>query len=125
MVLTFEVPGPPVPKERARRGRNGRFYTPERTQRYEGTVARSALYEVQRRRVRGEGDWPMDGRYRVSVDLYMPDARRRDADNALKSVLDGLNRAAWRDDSQVVVIECRKLIDRDKPRAAVRIEVLT
>ncbi len=123
--LTFTVPGPPVPWQRAGLNRKTqRFYTPAKTQRYQGTIARSALFELQRRRVKEGKDWPLDARYRLELALYLPDGKTRDADNVLKNFNDALRRVTWRDDAQVDAITVRKLIDAQQPRAEVRIEVL-
>jgi Holliday junction resolvase RusA-like endonuclease len=54
----------------------------------------------------------------------MPDKRRRDADNCVKSICDGLNGVLWDDDAQVVEMSVRKDLDRDNPRAEVTVEVL-
>lgn len=48
--------------------------------------------------------WPKFGAQRVSVHIeaWMPDKRRRDLDNLLKSLLDSLTHAGvWDDDSQI------------------------
>jgi len=48
--------------------------------------------------------WPRFGSHRVSVHIeaWMPDKRRRDLDNVLKSALDSLTHAGvWDDDSQI------------------------
>jgi crossover junction endodeoxyribonuclease RusA len=48
--------------------------------------------------------WPRYGSARVSVHIeaWMPDKRRRDLDNLLKSLLDSLTHAGvWDDDSQI------------------------
>jgi crossover junction endodeoxyribonuclease RusA len=43
-----------------------------------------------------------DGRVRISAWLHPPDKRRRDCDNALKGLLDGLTTSGvWLDDSQL------------------------
>jgi len=48
--------------------------------------------------------WPKYGsaRLSVSIEAWMPDKRRRDLDNLLKSMLDSLTHAGvWDDDSQI------------------------
>jgi crossover junction endodeoxyribonuclease RusA len=51
----------------------------------------------------------MVGPLEVLIDLYPPDYRRRDADNALKSCLDSLEHGgAYLDDSQIVDLRVRK-----------------
>jgi Holliday junction resolvase RusA-like endonuclease len=116
--LSFVIPGPPRPKQRARRGRNGHWYTPKETRAYEGVVHWYAA------RARARKRWPMDASYRVEVVLYMPDRRTRDGDNVLKSIQDGANGVLWKDDRQVVETTVRKDLDRDDPRAEVVVEVL-
>lgn len=63
----------------------------------------------------------MTGRLAVAVMAYMPDKRRRDIDNILKSLLDSMNHAGvFEDDEQID----RLLVQRcgiDKPG---RVEVL-
>ena len=49
----------------------------------------------------GDGT-PMDGRLRVSIDMYPPTRRVCDVDNYLKAPFDALTHAGvWRDDSQI------------------------
>ena len=118
--LTFTVPGKPQPKQRARRGRNGRWYTPQATRDYEREVSIAAWATIK---VFGL-PWALDARYRVTVGCFMPDKRKRDADNVAKSVLDGCNRVLWDDDSQVYEITVRKELDRENPRTVVTVEIL-
>jgi len=95
--LRLTIPGQPVPKQRPRRGAHGNWYTPRETQDYEEMVrvlARSAM----------RGQTPMEEIVRVHVWVHGRKGRR-DADNCLKAVLDGLTGAAYLDDSQVV--DCR------------------
>jgi len=60
---------------------------------------------LAQRRVRA-----LDGPLEIEIDLHPPDRRRRDVDNALKSLLDALQHGgAYADDSQVVrlsIIKC-------------------
>jgi len=112
--VTFVVEGKPQGKQRPRFGKGGRVYTPSPTRRYEQLIAWSALAE------RGL-QWRMDGHFTVSVTCYFPDARRRDADNVLKSCMDGLNGILYADDCQVVTASVTKAIDREHPRTVVTV----
>ena len=52
---------------------------------------------------------PLEGSLSVDVVAYMPDRRRRDLDNLLKSMLDSLTHAGvWGDDSQITDLRIRK-----------------
>ncbi|MEI6449785.1 MAG: RusA family crossover junction endodeoxyribonuclease [Actinomycetes bacterium] len=112
MNVQFSVGGIPQGKQRPRLGKGGRVYTPAPTRRYERMVAWAALES----RPRG---WALTGRFRVEVVCYFPDERRRDVDNVLKSVLDGMQGVLYEDDSQVVVASAIKWLDRERPRTEV------
>jgi len=60
----------------------------------------------------------------VSIVAWLPDARRRDADNLLKGALDALAHAGvYDDDSQIVDLRIRKGgIDRGNPRLEITLE---
>jgi Holliday junction resolvase RusA-like endonuclease len=111
------VGGSPVGKQRPRLGKGGHVYTPARTRRYERTVKWSALGARPR-------SWSLSGVYRVDAEAWFPDARRRDGDNVLKSVLDGMIGVLYEDDSQVVVAVVSKGIDRENPRTVIVVEEL-
>ena len=69
------------------------------------------------------GVQPLRGGLAVRIELYPPDRRRRDADNALKALLDALQHGgAYVDDSQIVKL----MVERRQPtpggRIIVRIE---
>jgi crossover junction endodeoxyribonuclease RusA len=123
--LHFVVPGPPLPKQRARQGRGGHWYTPQPTRDYEQAVSAYAMVSRVRSRW-GRADARC--RFVVTVDAYLPDERTRDIDNVGKSVLDALNHNVWRDDRQVSRLVVNRHIDRSAPRTEVtiaRLEQLT
>lgn len=115
-VLRFTLDGPPVPKARARKGRGGHWYTPEKTRQYEDDIRTAAFVAVARVR-----RWVVGATYDVEVRCYFPDERKRDADNVGKSVLDALNKGIWRDDSQVHRLTVTREIDRVRPRTEVTV----
>ena len=121
MNVSFVVDGQPVPKARARAGRGGVHYTPEKTRSYERRVGVNRFREEY---LKYGDDWPMDKRYRVTVCAYFSDRRNRDLDNVLKSVLDGLNKHAYHDDRQVDDMRIVRAYDKQNPRVSVLVEVI-
>lgn len=121
--VQFTVPGMPQGKERARRGKGGRWYTPKATRAYEQNVGKAFL---------AASVGKSDGRYLALFDrpvsltatAYFPDARRRDGDNVLKAVQDGLKGVAYQDDSQIKVATVAAAIDRANPRTEVEVRWL-
>ena len=124
-MITFTIPGQPVPKGRPRGAlpRKGdllpgddpkaiRFYTPARTKIYERKVGVCA---------KQAGVRPTDNEVAVSAKFYLKDRRKVDVDNLMKAVLDGLNRVAYADDKQVWAIQALRRIDPENPRAEVTI----
>lgn len=113
--VAFTVLGPPRPKERARVTPRGTF-TPRRTREYERAIAEVGSLHCGRA-------WALDGRYRVRATFVFGSHRRRDVDNCVKCVLDGLNGIAWHDDAQVVGLTCSKRVEVDgQERTEIRIE---
>jgi Holliday junction resolvase RusA-like endonuclease len=112
--IKFTVEGVPRPKARARRGAGGRWYTPQVTKAYEEAVGWAA-------RAAGVHE-PCEDAVRLEIVLWMPDRRRRDLDNCAKSICDALNGIAYEDDSQIVELIIRRHVDRDRPRAEIRVE---
>jgi Holliday junction resolvase RusA-like endonuclease len=117
--LFFVVPGPPQPKERPRKGRGGRFYTPSATRSYEATLRAYALQAVR------TSGWPLGTKQLVAVTLraFFPDERRRDLDNAAKC-LDGANGIVWHDDCQICEWHVYRGQDHKNPRLEVTVEIL-
>jgi Holliday junction resolvase RusA-like endonuclease len=94
-IFDCEIPGSPVSKERARRGRNGRFYTPAKTRNAENTVVACVRQAIPGLQVDEASV------FRVEVVFHTATRRRRDIDNMLKLLLDALNGVVWHDDSQI------------------------
>lgn len=71
----------------------------------------------------GHGNTQLNGRLEVSLDLYPPDARKRDVDNYSKGVLDALTHAGvWLDDEQIDrlhILKCPR--DKENSRVVVTI----
>ena len=65
---------------------------------------------------------PLAGPLSIVIELYPPDRRKRDADNAQKPVLDALGHGgAFVDDCQVVHLACWKFAPTPGGKAIVRI----
>ena len=120
--VAFTVPGQPVPKARPVVTRTGHTFTPTKTVRYEQAVRLIAM-----------AGRPLvtERPLKVEIRLFHGDARRRDADNCAKAILDALNPrrgkrplppVVWLDDSQIVDLHVIALRDPGNPRAEVRIE---
>ncbi len=121
MRLTFDVPGPAVPKGRPRVTSRGTF-TPKRTVEYEKRVKLAAL-------AARPVNWPLDRRYKVTL-LIVPlrpkkvDAKPRggDADNVLKGANDAMNGVVWLDDAQVSEIHVVRRLPSRRPGIRVVVE---
>jgi crossover junction endodeoxyribonuclease RusA len=92
--------------------RHGNTYTPAATRAYEQHVKWSALEA---------GIEKIDGPVSMTLEIFWPDRRRRDLDNAAKAITDALNGIAYIDDSQIVELILRKRFDKSSPRAEVTI----
>ena len=98
IALCFVVPGPPVPKARARTVRQrGRVvsFTPARTKSY-GEFA--GMLALQARQLHPA--WRLDARYSVLV-VVRRSGGQGDVDNYGKAALDACNGVLWADDRQV------------------------
>lgn len=102
--IEFTIPGEPASKARARFthiGSKVRTYTPAKTKTAENAVAAAYLA------LAAPGTDP-ETAYAVTAEFLHETGQRRDIDNMLKLVLDGLNKIAWPDDVQVVSITAVK-----------------
>lgn len=105
LVAEFTVPGEPVSKARARFTKQGSktvSYTPQKTLDGERAVKAAYLSIVS------ELGTDPEAAYAVRAHFYNGTRQRRDVDNMVKLILDGLNKVAWVDDNQVLEIAARK-----------------
>lgn len=120
--IIFSVFGTPVGKQRPRltnRGGFARAYTPKKTQDYEALV-RKCYLETERYRDNYVGAVEINVKIENLPPASTPKSKKErlmqgewkltkpDIDNVLKSILDALNGIAFKDDSQVVSINCIK-----------------
>lgn len=106
VVARFTIEGEPVSKARARFTKSGHSYTPDATRTAEAQVAWQFRAAAKPALPDGENTFGVFGIF------FSATRQRRDVDNMMKLLLDGLNKVAWADDSQVTEISGRKeLID--------------
>ena len=113
-VLSIEVPYPPSVNTYWRRvgprtiiSKKGRLY-----QGVVGGIVRASGWDLK-----------LDGKLKVAIQAYPPDARRRDIDNILKALLDALgNAGVYIDDSQIVDLHVFKL-DPLRPNGLVHVTI--
>jgi len=94
-IITFTIPGTPVPKARARVTRGGWSFTPKKTRQYENLVKMMGILARKGCQLSISG-----GDFCLEVICY--GAKRGDADNYLKSIMDGLEGVFWENDKSVV-----------------------
>ena len=98
-MLEIELPYPPSANRLYRR------VGPRTLISREGRAFRERVCSI----LAGSGLEPLTGPIEMSLVLYPPDRRRRDADNSLKAVCDALEKAgAYEDDSQIVKLTVEK-----------------
>lgn len=106
-MISFVVPGPPVPKGRPRTGK-GRIYTDPKTRAAEEAIALLA---------RSATRTPLEGAVSLSLTFVLerpPSTKRADptvrpdVDNYAKTVMDACNGIVWADDAQVVTLSAAK-----------------
>jgi Holliday junction resolvase RusA-like endonuclease/endogenous inhibitor of DNA gyrase (YacG/DUF329 family) len=105
------VPGVPLSKQRPRFVRKtGAVFTPRETRDREQTIGAYAQLNA------GWAKPDAVSAFGVRVVFYVANAQRKDTDNMLKLVLDGLTKIIWADDSQVGEVMAWKREDHAQPR---------
>ena len=132
--MVFVIKGEPKGKGRPRFTKTGRVYTPAETSRYEELVRLSYLNMAKgykftspvRVTIKAFCKPPKGKSKKVVEDMLngriLP-TKKPDADNVAKIILDGLNKVAWDDDTQVVDMMVTKRYSED-PMVAVIIEAI-
>lgn len=125
-MISFCVPGEPVPKGRARTrvvttkaGKSfAAHYTPGETRAFEERVALVCRAAVARTR----WTWGPKDRFSVTVRIYRThEGRGGDLDNLVKATFDAINRIAFADDRYIR--EMRATLSQDAKSPRVEIEV--
>ena len=130
--ISFTIEGEPTGKGRPRHGKY-KTYTPAKTKAVENNIA--YFYKVN------IGHY-FEGYVKLKLDLYYSIAKsdskkkklmklnnelrpnkKPDIDNVVKLVADALNEVAFKDDTQIIELECRKFYS-DIPRIEITIEDL-
>lgn len=101
----FEVPGRPVPKARPRFKRGGGVYTPRKTKEYEERVGWCAKQVIKN---------PLNGEIAVNIIVYVKNNVYPDLDNIGKSILDGLQGIAYRNDRQVSIFSIQRVRGKEE-----------
>ena len=99
-MISFFVPGHPVGKERPRLGKGGNVYTPSKTKDWEHMVGLIANEHFR--------DSIFEDEVGVALFFFLK-GKRGDIDNLAKSVLDGLQGIAYKNDSQVYILFVQKI----------------
>jgi Holliday junction resolvase RusA-like endonuclease len=130
--MVFVIKGEPKGKGRPRFTKTGRVYTPAETSRYEELVRLSYLNMANgykftspvRVTIKAFCKPPKGKSKKVVEDMLngriLP-TKKPDADNVAKIILDGLNKVAWDDDTQVVEMMVTKRYS-EEPLVAVIVE---
>lgn len=127
--IRIVIPGKPFAKQRPRFStRSGQAFTPSETVSFERAVGLIAAKKIET---------PLDGPLRLDIRAFFtpaasksrkrraamvgtPHVQRPDLDNIQKAILDGLNRIAFGDDSQVAEMSSGKEWD-DRERTEITI----
>lgn len=121
MEFNFIVYGEPVAKGRPRFSYNGRYvqtYTPTKTERFENLVklcfkqAGGILFDGQLK-MEIKCYWSIPKSFskkktQMAIDGEIMKTSKPDCDNVAKAICDSLNKIAYNDDSQIVVLEVYK-----------------
>lgn len=129
MKVKFYINTRPTPKGRPRLGKSGKVYTPNNTKVFEQicklsygnryyfdkeyiSIKITFKFKVPKSYSKNKRSEAIEGKIRPSTN---------DIDNLIKSVLDGLNGKAWKDDRYIYSIEAEKIF-ADKDCIEVEIE---
>ncbi len=117
-MIRFVVEGEPVGKERARKGRGGHWYTPDKTSAYEERVRRAFFIAAG-----ADALWNFRRQPAVCVQVrcFFRNGHHPDPDNVQKLVLDALQGMAYKHDRHIASSNTHGY-DPQRPRIEVEIE---
>lgn len=137
-MIKFEVLGECRAKGRPKFARRGKFvhtYTDDKTVNYENLVKLSFINsgcepymnnEPLKCKINIFKSIPKSTskkKYALMVGKKLKPVTKPDIDNCCKSILDGLNKVAFKDDNQIVELHCYKYYG-EEPKVEIEIEVL-
>ena len=117
--FVLEIPGEPVPKLRARSGRDGRWYTPRKAVAAQEAIAKEADLAHRKPLLTGPirlvmhftfappKSWSRKNRA-AAFEGEIPHTVKPDLDNLIKLVKDALSKIVYHDDKQIVELEAFK-----------------
>ena len=116
----FIFPAEPIPKGRPRAAVNKRgkafMYTPEQTRQYEEQIAKATRWQFP-------NSSPLQCELACFINLFCSDRKCGDIDNLAKSILDGMQKVAFGNDSQIRSLHVELFFigedDHGKPRSEV------
>lgn len=123
-VISFIVPGSPIPWARARE-HNGRRFNDPAVEAYKALVRAHALRARQVALTKAGIVWPLDAIYQLTCVCERRDWRRMDADRVLNACADALVGVLYEDDRHAFLRDARVLVadPSDAPRLGVIVRV--
>lgn len=120
--VEFVIDGEPQGKARPRFTRTGHAYTPDKTREYEQAVEDAYNNVTDHYMFDGAVYLRIDAYFKIpkKTKLRLP-TKKPDIDNIAKIIMDGLNKVAWNDDTQVITLKVNKCWSNE-PRVEVKIE---
>lgn len=114
MSYRFTIYGDPVVQQRPRRGKHGNFYDPS-------TKEKIALaYELLASRIANRKAL-LTNDLSLDVSFFVKGNKRMDIDNLIKATFDAGNGVLWKDDSLIIDLVVRKVMNNDNPRTEIEI----
>ena len=99
LIYTLKLPWPPTINSYYGTTRSGQKFIGAKGKEFRAVVI-EALREIP------EGKGTLDGRLHIVIECHVPDRRRRDLDNILKSLLDAMTHAGvYKDDCLIDYLE--------------------
>lgn len=120
--IEFVIDGEPVGQSRPRMNRKGWLYKADKDKKYEQAVEDAYNNVTDHYMFDGAVYLRIDAYFKIpkKTKLRLP-TKKPDIDNIAKIIMDGLNKVAWNDDTQVITLKVNKCWSNE-PRVEVKIE---